>query len=186
MEPQPVITGTDRDLAEAVLYHGDERAFREIYRRHTPRLLGLVHRLLGRAQDDAEDVVQETWIRVCKSLERFRWDSSFSTWLMGIGINVVRDVIRRETRSKTISMEELPDPPGPGVKHEDRIDLERAIKTLPDNYRLVLVLHDVEGMKHREIAHKLNMPEGTSKTQLMKARKLLRNFLSGTRETDHE
>ena len=83
-------------------------------------------------------------------------------------------------------MEELPDPPGPGVKHEDRIDLERAIKTLPDNYRLVLVLHDVEGMKHREIAHKLNMPEGTSKTQLTKARKLLRSSLAGTRETDHE
>lgn len=186
MEPEPASTGTDRDLAEAVLYHGDERAFRELYRRHTPRLLGLTNRLLGRTQDDAEDVVQETWIRGCKSLERFRWDSSFSTWLTGIGINVVRDVIRRESRSRTISMEQLPDSPGPGVMNDDRIDLEQAIQALPDDYRLVLVLHDVEGMKHREIAHKLNMPEGTSKTQLTKARKLLRGHLSGTRETDHE
>lgn len=181
-----MITGSDRDLAEAVLYHGDERAFREIYRRHTPRLLGFVTRLLARSHDDAEDVVQETWIRACKNLESFRWDSAFSTWLLGIGLNVVRDVLRRNARTRTITDENLPESSVPVLKHEDRIDLERSIKSLPDDYRLVLVLHDVEGMKHREIAHKLDMPEGTSKTLLSKARKKLRVLLSRARETNHE
>jgi len=186
MEPQPVSTGTDRDLAEAVLYHGDEKAFREMYRRHTPRLLGFVSRLLGRSNDEAEDVVQETWIRAAKNLERFRWDSSFSSWLLGIGLNVVRDVIRRNARARVVPVENLPEIPVPVSRHEDRIDLERSIKSLPDDYRLVLVLHDVEGMKHREIAQRLDMPEGTSKTTLSKARKQLRVTLSRARETDHE
>jgi RNA polymerase sigma-70 factor (ECF subfamily) len=72
------------------------------------------------------------------------------------------------------------------VIHEDRIDLERAIKALPDDCRLVLVLHDVEGMKHREIGHTLDIPEGTSKTRVTKARTLLRRYLSGPREMNHE
>ena len=186
MEPQPVSTGTDRDLAEAVLYHGDERAFREMYRRHTPRLLGFVSRLLGRSTDEAEDVVQETWIRASKNLERFRWDSAFSSWLLGIGLNVVRDVIRRDARTTMIPVDCLPESPAPVSRHDDRIDLERSIKSLPDDRRLVLILHDVEGMKHREIAQKLNIPEGTSKTTLSKARMQLRVLLARARENDHE
>lgn len=182
MEPQPATMSRDRDLTDAVLYHGDETAFREIYRLHTPRLLGFVSRLLGGASDEAEDVVQETWIRACKNLDRFRWDSAFSSWLLGIGLNVVRDVFRRNARSRVVLVENLPESPAPLARHDDRIDLERAIQSLPDDYRLVLVLHDVEGMKHWEIAQKLDMPEGTSKTLLSKARKQLRVLISGARE----
>ncbi|UCG53261.1 MAG: sigma-70 family RNA polymerase sigma factor [Candidatus Latescibacterota bacterium] len=178
MEAQPVIESSDRDLAEAVLQYGDETAFRELYRRHTPRLLGFVSRLLGRTEAEAEDVVQDTWIRVCQALDRFRWESVFSTWLLGIGLNVVRDHIRRDARTNFLDIEEVPEPPGPMQLPEDRIDLDRSIGLLPDGYRVVLVLHDVEGMKHSEIAEKLGVSTGTTKSQLFKARNMLRALLS--------
>ncbi len=186
MKTERAAAGTDRDLADAVLRYGDERAFREIYRRHTPRLMGFVWRLFGRTESDAEDVVQETWVRACEGFALFRWESAFSTWLLGIGLNVVRDFLRHNARSKSVQMANPPDPQGPGVPHEDRIDLERSIKLLPDGYRLVLVLHDVEGMKHKEIAGKLGISVGTSKSQLSNARKMLRAMLCGSKEIDHE
>jgi RNA polymerase sigma-70 factor (ECF subfamily) len=177
METHPAVQLSDRELADAVLHYGEERAFRELYRRHTPRLVGFVGRLMGRPDAEAEDAVQETWLRACRSLGRFRWESAFSTWLLGIGLNVVRDEIRRGARSPEVVMEELPDPPAQAVFADDRIDIERSIALLPDGYRMVLVLHDVEGMKHEEIAQKLDITTGTSKSQLSKARRALRGLL---------
>ena len=181
MEAQQPIEFSDRELAEAVRQAGDEDAFRLLYRRHTPRLLGFVARVMGRTEVEAEDVVQETWIRVCQALDRFRWQSAFSTWLLGIGLNVARDHIRRNARSIELDMENLPDPPGPVDVPEDRIDLERSISLLPDGYRMVLVLHDVEGMKHEDVADKLGITVGTSKSQLSKARQALRVLLAESR-----
>src|SRR5262245_12983113 len=86
---------SDRELVEAVLLRKDESAFRALYRRHTPRLFLTVARLLGRGDREAEDVVQEIWIIAFESLGRFQWDSAFSTWLTGIGLNRVRDRIRK-------------------------------------------------------------------------------------------
>ncbi len=181
METEPVTAITDRQLVEAVLHYGEERAFRELYRRHTPRLLGFVGRFLGRTDAEAEDVAQETWLRACQALGRFRWDSGFSTWLLGIGVNVARDAIRRDARSIELDLEDFPDPPGPMSIPDDRIDLERSIATLPDGYRMVLVLHDVEGMKHEDIARHLGITVGTSKSQLSRARGALRHLLCRTK-----
>ncbi|MEJ2720923.1 MAG: sigma-70 family RNA polymerase sigma factor [bacterium] len=181
MEAQPAIDNSDRHLAEAVLRYGEESAFRELYRRHTPRLLGFVGRLLGGSDAEAEDVAQETWIRACRALGSFRWESSFSTWLMGIGLNIARDSLRRNARVSLLDIDDIPDPPGPMRIPEDRIDLERSIALLPDGYRMIFVLHDVEGMKHREIAEKLDLSEGTTKSQLSNARKMLRALLSRSR-----
>jgi RNA polymerase sigma-70 factor (ECF subfamily) len=179
MKTEPATTaGTDRDLAEAVLQLGDEQAFRELYRRHTPRLLGFVSRMLAGSASEEEDAVQDTWIRACESLERFEWRSTLSTWLLGIALNVVRDQFRRGGRAKTVPMESAPERPGPRAAHESRIDLERSIAMLPDDFRMVLVLHDVEGMKHREIAERLDVPVGTTKSQLFRARKMIRDRLS--------
>jgi len=179
METQPAFVGTDNDLVDAVLVQGSEAAFRKLYRRHTPRLLGFVTRLLARSDAEAEDAVQETWIRVCKGLGDFRWNSAFSTWLMGIGLNVVRDAIRRNKRHQMVDIDGVAPQPVPPGRHEDRIDLERGIQMLPERYRMVLVLHDVEGLRHAEIARRLEIPEGTSKSHLTKARKQLRVLLSG-------
>ncbi len=178
MKAQPAAIGTDRDLVEAVLELGDEQAFRELYRRHTPRLLGFVSRLLAGADPEDEDVVQETWIRACERLEQFQWRSTFSTWLLGIGLNVVRDHLRRRGRSRKVSKDPFTNPPAHHGAHEVRIDLERAIRMLPDHYRMVLVLHDVEGMKHHEIAQRLEIPVGTTKSQLFRARRMIREWLS--------
>lgn len=186
MENQPDSVGTDRDLAEAIVHQGSEAAFRELYRRHTPRLLGFVTRLLARSDAEAEDVVQETWIRVCTGLDGFRWQSAFSTWLTGIGLNVVRDTVRRATRRRETTLDGLPEPAVRPVRRDDRIDLERCIRMLPDDRRMVLVLHDVEGWKHTEISRRLEIPEGTSKSHLSKARNQIRTLLSGHKETGHE
>ncbi|HEY0154034.1 MAG TPA: sigma factor, partial [Longimicrobium sp.] len=74
----------DRELADALLLRRDEAAFRALYRRHTPRLFQVVLRVLGGAEQDAEDVVQETWIRATERLAEFRWEAAFATWLTGI------------------------------------------------------------------------------------------------------
>ncbi len=170
---------TDRELVEAVLQYRDEGAFRALYRRHTPRLFMLVARLLARDDREAEDVVQEIWIHAFESLDRFEWNSSFSTWLTGIGLNRVRDRIRKYGRSRETAVEAVPDVAGAPDPHEVRVDLERMIGRLPDDERMVLVLHDVEGMKHREISEHLDIPEGTSKTHLFNARRRLRAMMSG-------
>ena len=169
---------SDRELVDAVLSRRDEQAFRELYRRHTPRLLALVARLLGRGDDEAEDVVQEIWIHAFESLGRFEWSSSFPTWLTGVGLNRVRDRIRKYARSRETAMDVVPEISAMHASHEEHIDLERMIARLPDEQRMVLVLHDVEGMKHREIAEHMEIPEGTSKTHLFNARRQLRAMMS--------
>ncbi|HET6348754.1 MAG TPA: sigma-70 family RNA polymerase sigma factor [Candidatus Krumholzibacteria bacterium] len=170
-------TRSDRELVDAVLRDRDETAFRELYRRHTPRLFALVARLLARGDDEAEDVVQEVWIHAFESLEHFQWNSSFATWLTGVGLNRVRDRIRRYGRSRETATDVLPEVGTPPDSPETRVDLERLIARLPDDQRMVLVLHDVEGMKHREIAAHLDIPEGTSKTLLFNARHRLRALM---------
>ena len=177
METQQTDT-TDRDLIDAVLKLGDEQAFRKLYRRHTPRLLGFVSRLLSGDDADNEDIVQETWIRACEQLSRFQWRSTFSTWLLGIGLNIVRDNLRRNSRSRTLIKNISLDATAKKDDNETRIDLERAIQMLPDDNRLVLVLHDIEGFTHQEIAVKLDIPVGTTKSQLFRARKMIREQVS--------
>jgi len=162
----------DKALAEALLLEGDEAAFRELYRRHTPRLFQMVLRVMGGSEHDAEDVVQEAWIRATERLGDFRWEAAFSTWLTGIGLNVARGILRRNGR--WTDMEAAPEPWRPPERHGERIDLERAMELLPAGYRTVLVLHDVEGYKHEEIGRMLGIAAGTSKSQLFHARKSLR------------
>lgn len=182
MNPQPGTPTSDRQLAEALLRAGEERAFRELYRRNTPRLYQLVLRLLGGDVRDAEDAVQETWIRAVESLERFRWESAFSTWITGIAIHVAKDALRRRSRGREELWDEGYDPPAPEAPIGERIDLERAIALLPDGYRAVLVLHDVEGMPHEMIADELDLAIGTSKSQLHRARRVLRALLAPASE----
>jgi len=172
-------------LAEALARHGDERAFRQLYQRHTPRLYQLVLRFLGGREADAEDVVQETWVRAVRGLGEFRWDAALSTWVCGIGIRVAQDLLRRRARDHHVEWPEDFEPDIPAVPHGERIDLERAIALLPDGSRAVLVLHDVEGMKHVEIGELLGISPGTSKSQLHHARRMLRARLSPAKEANH-
>lgn len=177
---------TDRELIGAIIGDGDEGAFRELYRRHTPRLHQLLLRLLGGVEQDAEDVVQETWVRAVENATRFEWKSSFPSWLTGIGINRAKELLRRRSRRPMFDLSEQMEPKAPVVPVGERIDLERALALLPDGYRTVLVLHDVEGFRHEEIAERLGIAAGTSKSQLFHARRYVRALLEPVEEVGNE
>lgn len=173
----------DRDLVDGILRDGDERAFRELYRRYTPRLYLACLRLLARSEMDAEDAVQETWIRAVRELGRFRWQSALSTWLIAIACNVARDQLRR-IRRRAEDDPVLRDEPSVLPRVGDDIDLERAIELLPEGYRTVLVLHDIQGLTHEEIGETLGIAPGTSKSQLSGARRSIRALLNPVAEAD--
>jgi RNA polymerase sigma-70 factor (ECF subfamily) len=167
----------DRTLVRRVLDRGDERAFRQLYRRHTPYLYAFALRVLGGRDEEAEDVIQETWMRAVDGLGGFRWEAELRTWLCGIVLNLGRAVFRRRDRV-WLEPGAAPEPPAAPAATE-RIDLERALRQLPDGYRTVLVLHDVEGCTHEEIAAALGTTTGTSKSQLHHARRAVRMLLDG-------
>src|SRR6185503_17275792 len=96
---------TDRSLADAIIERGEEAAFRELYRRHTPRLYQLILRFIGGNAHDAEDVVQDTWIQATRALPKFRWEASFGSWLNGIGLNRARELIRVRGRHLMVDLD---------------------------------------------------------------------------------
>lgn len=155
---------------------GDERAFRVLYERHTPRLKMLVRRLLGRQAVDPDDVLQETWLAACRALPHYRGDAKLSTWLTSIGVRATYASLSRRLDDDTVVYEDTV--ASPGEAPATTIDLERALAGLPDRQRLVVVLHDVEGFTHEEIGEQLGMAPGTSKAALSRARKALRQMLT--------
>jgi len=162
----------DRALAARFLEGRDEASFRALYRAYTPGLLLFARRLLGGDQD-AEDVLQETWIRAMRRLESFRWESSLRTWLCAILLNCCREVRRnRSPQADPEALSQFPSPPGLGPAEASQ--LERSVHSLPDGCREVLVLHDIEGYTHEEISSLLAIAVGTSKSQLSRARQTLR------------
>ncbi len=172
----------DRELAERVVRLGDEAAFRILYRRHTPAVYRFVLRLVGGNEQEAEDVVQETWMRAARGLEGFRWQSALRSWLSGIALNRVREMARKKKRS-LVEVDAEWEFPDAGSDPGARIDLERALELLPPGFRTVLVLHDVEGYTHQEIGAQLGITDGTSKSQLHGARKAMRRLLNLGLET---
>ena len=170
---------TDRELVESIVITGDELAFRELYRRHTPRLYQLILRLAG-CEQDAEDVVQESWIRATEAAANFRWESGFNTWLTGIAINRFKELLRKRNRWPQIGLDQVNEPEIRADHVGERVDLQRALDLLPVGYRTVLVLHDLEGYRHEEIAQQLGIAAGTSKSQLFHARRYVRALLEPT------
>lgn len=153
---------------------GGEDAFRALYRAHTPALYALALRLTGSDQSESEDLVQETWVRATRKMSAFRGESALRTWLCGVLVNVRRERARSAWRMVgTLDVE-----PVSPARDDTAFDLERAIATLPDGARDIFVLHDVYGYAHREIAELLGVVEGTSKSQLARARMLLRAALN--------
>lgn len=173
----------DQALVEAVLQRGDERAFTVLYGRHTPVLYGLALRLTGGRDADAEDVVHDAWVRAAERLGEFEWRSALATWLSGFVVRRWREVARQRSRRDEIPIDDA----GLSVDDRrlegtfDRLVLEQAVAALAAGYREVLVLHDVYGYTHDEIAAMLGVETGTSKSQLSRARRALRMAL-GTGE----
>jgi len=163
---------------------GDADAFEELYRQHARRLYSLVVRMLGSAQD-AEDLLQEVFLQAHRKLPGFRGESTLGTWLYRLTMNHCLDHLRgrqakmsRATDSIEAENADEPAAPDPAVPSAiSRMDLERAIEALPPGSKAAFLLHDVEGFEHREIASILGISEGTSKSQVHKARLKLRALL---------
>jgi RNA polymerase sigma-70 factor (ECF subfamily) len=168
---------SDQGLVDRVLLTGDESAFRELYRRHSPALYRLAVRLLGSNDPDAGDVVQEAWCRALEAFRRYSGGSSLRTWLAGVVVNCCREHVRSRAQSRNIP---LPGPiaTAPGLGREAQLDLRRALEGLPQGFREVVVLHDLGGYTHDEIATILGIAPGTSKSQLSRARRALRGELT--------
>jgi len=160
---------------------GDMAAFEQLYRGHVGRVHGAILRLVGMDRGRAEELTQDAFVRAWQKLSSFRHESAFSTWLYRLGVNTALMELRGRRDSKETDVEDLDLAAGGDVPFcaGERGDLERAVSKLPPRARAVLVLHDVEGWKHEEIANELGMAVGSSKAQLHRARGLLRRTLGG-------
>jgi RNA polymerase sigma-70 factor, ECF subfamily len=163
---------------------GNAEAFEELYQRHAARLYGLALRMTGSAEE-AEDLLQDVFLAAHRKLRSFRSESSLGTWLYRLAINRCLDYLRgrtvkmgRITESLDAETAREPVTPAPALPAAlSRLDLDRSIAKLPDGCRAVFLLHDVEGFDHGEVASILGISEGTSKSQVHKARVKLRAML---------
>ncbi|MEL6543607.1 MAG: sigma-70 family RNA polymerase sigma factor [Myxococcota bacterium] len=157
---------------------GDSRAMEQLYRAHAPAVHDYALRF-ARNRDVAEEVTQETFIRAFRSIGRFRGQSKFRTWLFSIAINRLRtEMQKRSKRSSDLDISDVEiGEEGPTPSGMSRRALQRALAALPEGYREVVLMHDVQGMGHGEIAQLRGTSVGTSKSQLHKARAKLREIL---------
>lgn len=164
----------------------DSAVFERLYRETAPAVHSLARRILGGAH--ADEATQEAFLRVWRSLPGFRAEGSAAGWVRRVALTVVlnrrRDLLRRGEMFDSAARPEH-DPPARARDDTLRLDLEDALVELPEGARTVFVLHDVEGHDHAEIAVLLDVSVGTSKSQLHRARMLLRERLSEPREDRH-
>jgi RNA polymerase sigma-70 factor, ECF subfamily len=161
---------------------GDAEAFGTLYRQHAPRIYTLACRLAGSAED-GEDLLQEIFLQAYRKLGSFKGEAALGTWLYRLAVNLCLDVVRsRSAKNRkltgTLDDEAAFEPAAPRQSPIARIDLERALARLPDGCREAFVLHDVEGFDHKEVGRLLGIAEGTSKSQVFKARMKLRSMLT--------
>jgi RNA polymerase sigma-70 factor (ECF subfamily) len=170
----------ERELIGRVLA-GDPSAERSLYDAHVDRVFRLAYRMAGDL-DRAQDYTQETFIRAFSRLGDFRGESTLSTWLGSIAISVTLNGLRKVKRQneREVALDDIV-PTGRATREAEpdlKERLSRAIDSLPDGYRAVFVMHDVEGYTHEEIATSLGVHPGTSKAQLFRARARLREALA--------
>jgi RNA polymerase sigma-70 factor, ECF subfamily len=174
---------TDDGALLAAVRRGDAGSREAIYHRYKRRVFALALRIVGAM--DAEEVAQEAFIRIFRGLPKFRGDAALGTWIYRLAVNAaLSHRSRRSAPPVTTTDGDLPDPEAsqavpPAVGDAVlRARLERALWRLPIGYRTVIVLHDVEGLEHEEVAGILGCHVGTSKSQLHKARSKLRELLA--------
>ncbi len=184
VEAQSGPIGVESDVARAAA--GDRGAFERVYRHHVTRVFSLCARMTGDRMR-AEELTQDVFVRAWEKLNLFRGESSFSTWLHRLTVNVVLNARKTDSRQRSRieesdddegGIDALPGTVGSPLAPGDLLDLEEAITRLPPGARRVFVLHDVEGYKHEEIAEMLGVTSGATKAQLHRARLLLREALN--------
>jgi len=159
---------------------GDQDAFRALYDRNVDRIFRLCFRMVGE-EELAREVTQDAFVRVWECLDQFRGDAAFSTWLHSVAVSVVLNRLRKidRHRKRERSLEDVSHlgdrrkDPEPGIRER----LKAAVDGLPEIYRTVFLMYDLEGYPHKEIAETLGVAVGTSKARLFRARELLREAL---------
>ena len=184
------VTASGLTEAEAIerAKQGDAEAFEILYGLHKRRVYSLCLRMVGNPTE-AEDLTQEAFLQLFRKIATFRGESAFSTWLHRLAVNVVLMQLRKKSLPE-VSLDEMMEPQQEDAPRKDigapdhvlagsidRVNMERAVGDLPPGYRIVFVLHDVEGYEHNEIAELMGCSIGNSKSQLHKARMKLRELL---------
>jgi RNA polymerase sigma-70 factor, ECF subfamily len=180
----------DDSALAAACQAGDLRAFERLYHLHGSRMKSMARNLLG-TTSDAEDAVQDAFLKIQRSIATFRGQSSFATWSLRILINTCYDLRRSRMRKKEVSQDEpeaapRPEPRAPGAHPSLRLALERAVSQLTRQQREVFLMYEVEGMRHSEIAGVLEISETASKNTLFQAKKNLRQMLEAPRSSAAE
>ena len=186
------VSADDAALA-AACQAGDLRAFERLYQLHGSRMKSMARNLLG-TSSDAEDAVQDTFLKIQRSIATFRGQSSFATWSFRILINTCYDTRRGRMRKKEVSQDEpenpeaapRPEPRAPSAHPSLKLALERAVAQLTRQQRDVFLMYEVEGMRHSEIAGVLEISETASKNTLFQAKKNLRQMLEAPRSSAAE
>ena len=179
------MSGTDAEPPDLVArcQAGDVDAFAELYARHSVRIFSLAARMAG-SPETGEDLLQEIFLQAHRKIGGFKGDSAVGTWLYRLALNHCLDFVRSRQARMDKATDAIEDESGPAAVAArrdstiERMDLERAMRQLPPGCREVFVLHDIEGYEHREIAAMLGIAEGTSKSQVFKARMKLRALLT--------
>src|SRR3954467_4630539 len=174
---------------------GDSECFELLYGMHKRRVYSLCLRMVGNTAE-AEDLTQEAFLQLYRKIATFRGESAFSTWLHRLAVNVVLMHLRKKGLNEVSLDEQLEPQQEDGPKRDigardnmlagsiDRVNLERAIESLPPGYRIIFVLHDVEGYEHNEIAEMMGCSIGNSKAQLHQAGMKLRGLLRLSKATE--
>ena len=169
---------SDEDLVRRFL-DADRAAFAELVERHQRRVYNLAYRMLGRPED-AADATQEVFVSCLRKLSGFRGTSSFSTWLHRVAVNACYDILRRRSREQPVAEDPEPAPAAdPAEAAVAAVDVQRALLQVPEEFRAVLILHDVQGVPYQDVAETLGAPIGTVKSRLHRGRVALARALRG-------
>jgi RNA polymerase sigma-70 factor (ECF subfamily) len=177
---KPTDKDTDFALMRAI-QKGDMVAFNDMVDRYKDRLMNVIGRMLS-SQEEAEDIVQETFVRVYQHRQSFNFQHCFSTWIYTIGLNLARNELRKRKRFKFFDISEMQGSEAefavePKVPSRLPETLDKAVKGLPEKYRMAFLLRDVEEMPYEEVAKVLDVPLGTVKSRVNRARLMLRDVL---------
>jgi len=177
----------DEDLVRRFL-SGDRAAFAALVERHERRVYNLALRMTGK-EEDARDASQEAFLTVLRKLSSFRGEAAFTTWLHRVTVNACYDLLRKRQRQPLLERgdDDLPRPePPPAPDHADEaalsIDVRRALLEVPEDFRAVMILHDVQDLPQEEVAAILGIPVGTVKSRLHRGRVALARALQIERE----
>ena len=180
---------SDKELMERFL-RGEVEGFNLLVKNYKVRLFSLLYRLVGN-REEAEDILQETFLRVYRQKESYDFNYSFSTWIYTIALNLCRNLYKRKKKVRFLGMDSLvnhPDPNSENHGNRNRLSsiLEGAISSLPFKYRTVFLLRDVDQLSYEEVASTLSLPLGTVKSRVNRARRILQKKLKPMMEECYE